>query len=422
MKSPGSFFKALLPLKMKRAIKESGIYRLAQKRRYIARMQPWITLKEEVFKKPGFSRRMGVNLIGFLNAELGLGYAARGSELALRTAGIPLQLININIPNSKEKTGDNLGSSPESYGLEDGINLIHINPPEYPLVWKQVDKAVLAGGYNIGVWYWELPKLPDEWRQGFGVLDEIWAASGFIQETIAKESPIPVIKIPPCVQVELNNSLKRSDFNLPEDVFLFLNAYDTHSVSERKNPLAAVQAFLEAFPGQEAGVGLVIKVSNAEDDPQAMTQIKQAFEDRRNCYLIEEALPKVKFNSLISLVDGCISLHRSEGFGLFPAEAMYLGKPVIATNWSGNTDFMTPENSCPVDYQLIPVKPGLPHYHAGQVWAEADVAQAAGFMKRLTGDDFYYNKISEKARATILQNFSPQKIGDMMNRRLEEIK
>lgn len=168
-------------------------------------------------------------------------------------------------------------------------------------------------------------------------------------------------------------------------------------------------------------MGLVIKVSNSNYDPGAIDQIKQEFQGRQNCFLLEDTFPQRKFNSLVNLVDVYVSLHRSEGFALIPAEAMYLGKPVIATNWSGNTDFMTPENSCGVDYQLIPVKPGLPHYQPGQVWAEPDISHAAYLMKKLTSDRGFYNNIAMNAKATIVRDFSPERIGFIMKKRLEEI-
>ena len=415
------FFKNLIPKKWKQAFKDSVLYRFVKKRVYNSGINQWISLKKAGSRKPFFRQKMGVNLIGFLEADLGLGSAARGVELALRTAEIPVNLINIDLQNTGERTGGGLHSPLGSSGPEYGINLIHINPPEYLFLWNRVEKDLLAGGYNIGVWYWELPELPHEWRKSFGVLDEIWVASRFVQEAVQKESPIPVHKIPPCVPVELDQSLKRSDFNLPAETFLFLNAYDTHSVSERKNPLAAIRAFMEAFQENDTSVGLVIKVRNADDDPDTINQIKQRIQGHLNCYLIEDTFPKVKFNSLVNLVDAFVSLHRSEGFGLIPAEAMCLGKPVIATNWSGNTDFMTPENSCLVDYQPIPVKPGLLHYHPGHFWADADVSQAARLMKSLASDHGHYNKISENARITIVRDFSTQRIGDIMRKKLEGI-
>jgi glycosyltransferase involved in cell wall biosynthesis len=351
---------------------------------------------------------------------LGLGSAARGIALALKTTGVSVTPINIELAGPP-KAGASLLGLQQPAGTEYGINLIHTNPPEYLLLWKRLDKSLLTRGYNIGVWYWELPDLPKEWKKSFPVLDEVWVATRFVQETVQKCSSIPVIKIPPCIQVDLDPTLQRSDFNLPNGAFLFLNAYDTHSISERKNPLASIRAFKEAFPAQDSSVGFVIKVSNAVDDANTIDLIKNEFLGHPNCHLIEDSYPKTRFNALINLVDAYVSLHRSEGFGLIPAEAMFLGKPVIATNWSGNTDFMTPENSCAVDYQLIPVKTVLLHYQPGQLWADADVSHAAFWMKKLVSDHIYYNKISLNARATIVNNYSPENIGDIMKKRLKVI-
>jgi glycosyltransferase involved in cell wall biosynthesis len=420
MNSITAFLKTKISEKKRHAIRCSGLYRFVKKNIDGFLLKQWISLKKKNSRKPFFSQKLGVNLIGFLNAELGLGSAARGSVLALDSAQVPVNLINIELPGSIELE-TSLPGLQQPAGMDYGINLIHTNPPEYLLLWKRLDKTLLTRGYNIGVWFWELPDLPDEWKKNFPILDEVWVATRFIQETVQKSSSIPVIKIPPCIHVDLDPTLQRSDFNLPNGAFLFLNAYDTHSISERKNPLASIRAFKEAFPAQEASVGFVIKVSNAIDDSNTIDQIKNELLGHPNCHLIEDSYPRTRFNTLINLVDVYVSLHRSEGFGLIPAEAMFLGKPVIATNWSGNTDFMTPENSCCVDFKLVPVKPGLLHYKPGHLWADADVSHAAHWMKKLASDHIYYNKISLNARATISHDFSPEKIGDLMKTRLKEI-
>ncbi|GAA3324572.1 hypothetical protein GCM10020331_052990 [Ectobacillus funiculus] len=101
-------------------------------------------------------------------------------------------------------------------------------------------------------------------------------------------------------------------------------------------------------------------------------------------------------NALIQSVDCVISLHRSEGFGLVLAEAMYLGKPIIGTNWSGNTDFMTTENSCPVNYTLVPVGNDYGPYKHHQLWAEPDIEHAAYYMKKIISDQTWCDRIAEK--------------------------
>jgi glycosyltransferase involved in cell wall biosynthesis len=97
---------------------------------------------------------------------------------------------------------------------------------------------------------------------------------------------------------------------------------------------------------------------------------------------------------------------------------MVLGKPVIATGWSGNIDFMNSGNSCLVGYELVALDKNYGHYDAGQQWAEPDVDHAAHFMRRVMDDAVYRTEIGERARATIRARFSPQAAGLRYRQRL----
>lgn len=353
--------------------------------------------------------KQGVNIVGFFNSGTGLGSAAESSLRALQKINMPAHAVDFDL---------NL-NFPKHEPFNFGINLLHANPPEYPLLWRRFNKDLVK--YNIGFWYWELTDIPVTWVHCFDVLDEIWVATTFVQEAIQKISPIPVKKIPPCVHVEFDPTLKRESFHLPDDKFLFMMACDTHSVSERKNPMAAVRAFKEAFP-QNNHVGLVIKIRNAAHDGEMLKKIKNEIVGFTNIYLLDESLSKLRFYSLLNLIDAYVSLHRSEGFGLIPAESMFLGKPVIMTGWSGNIDFMTADNSCGVKYKLVPVQEGVPFYEAGKLWAEPDIFHAAELMSLLVNDSAFYRKISNHAEKFIKNNLSPQEIGYRMKQRLDEIK
>lgn len=148
---------------------------------------------------------------------------------------------------------------------------------------------------------------------------------------------------------------------------------------------------------------------------------KHALSEYSNVYFIEETFPRLKFNSLIHLIDVYVSLHRSEGFGLIPAEAMYLGKPVILTNWSGNTEFMTGDNCCPVNYSLIPLDKNYGDYEINQIWADPDLDHAAMYMKRLSSDRAYYEQIGSNAKTFIHSHYSPEALGRLIEKRVGEI-
>jgi glycosyltransferase involved in cell wall biosynthesis len=227
--------------------------------------------------------------------------------------------------------------------------------------------------------------------------------------------------IPPCIQMVYDRNLTRLDFNLPGDRFLFLCAYDVLSTQARKNPLGAIKAFKRAFTKNDPSVGLVLKINNARENPGEIKQLHDELQGYSNCYFIEDGLERLKFNALINLVDAYISLHRSEGFGLIPAEAMSLGKPVIMTRWSGNLDLMTTDNSCGVDYKLIQVEEKTGPYLTGQIWAEPDIDHAAFFMKKLRSDRQYYSHISKHAIKFIRDHFSPEVIGQQIEDRMGKI-
>jgi glycosyltransferase involved in cell wall biosynthesis len=124
---------------------------------------------------------------------------------------------------------------------------------------------------------------------------------------------------------------------------------------------------------------------------------------------------------LESVCDAFLSLHRSEGFGLGLAESMFLGKPAVGTNWSGNTDFMDARNSCPVDCTLVTLAEDCGPYKAGQRWADPDVDHAAWYLRKLVDDPAWRRRIAEAGRKTITEEFSPQAVGRSYGKRLDVI-
>jgi glycosyltransferase involved in cell wall biosynthesis len=102
-----------------------------------------------------------------------------------------------------------------------------------------------------------------------------------------------------------------------------------------------------------------------------------------------------------------VSLHRSEGFGLVLAEAMSLGKPVVATGWSGNMDFMNVGNSCPVEFGLVTLDRDHGPYEAGQRWADPDVDHAAHCMRRVFEDAAFRTRVGAEASRTIRGQYGP---------------
>ena len=186
----------------------------------------------------------------------------------------------------------------------------------------------------------------------------------------------------------------------------------------RKNPFGAVDAFKRSFSG-ESSAALLIKVSHAASHPEEYAELEKRLRGIPNLYLTDRMLSRARVNGLLAACDGVVSLHRSEGFGLILAEAMYLGKPVVATGWSGNMDFMNTGNSCPVGYELVTLDRTYMNYEAGQQWAEPDIDHAAHLMRRVVEDSEYRTQMGERARDTIRSQFSPEAAGIRYLRRLE---
>jgi glycosyltransferase involved in cell wall biosynthesis len=348
----------------------------------------------------------GLNIVGYLARDAGTSESMRMCARACETAGLRTHRIDVD--------GNERLEQPAAYRA----SLYHVNADQVPAVYKAMAGVFHASSYNIGCWHWELPELPDAWVSSAAPLNEIWAPSAFIQSAISGKLTIPVLHMPHGIEVTDIEGCSPEDLGVPAGRFTFLFMFDFHSVVQRKNPLAAVEAFRRAFPGQSSAA-LLIKAGHAVDFPEEYADLEERLRGIPNVYLSDRMLSRARTNGLLASCDSVISLHRSEGFGLILAEAMYLGKPVIATGWSGNTDFMNSRNSCPVAYELITLDQTYPPYEAGQQWAEPDVDDAARFMRRVYEDAAFRTQIGERGTETIRSQFSPGAAGMRYRRRLE---
>ncbi|WP_426448808.1 glycosyltransferase [Paenibacillus sp. S-38] len=358
----------------------------------------------------------GVSLIGYARGEFGLGESLRLAAGALETAGVPFGIINY--PHSGPG-GDTSWVHKESTAMY-RTHIFHVNADSMGPV-RQFVSGRTKGRYNIGYWHWELPDLREADLKAFDYVDEVWTPTAFVQESVKKRSPVPVLRIPHGIHVPVRPEWGRAAFALPADRFLFMSMFDVHSSTRRKNPHAVISAFKEAFGPNDRTVGLVLKVKGKASGIDDLHTLYPLLEGYRNIYLIERVLSRLQVNSLLNSVDCFVSLHRSEGFGLGLAEAMYLGKPVIGTNWSGNTDFMRPDNACPVDYRLVPVGESWGPYDAEQIWAEPDIRHAAAYMRDLVNHPDYRARIAAGGQMTIRSEYSPRSVGEQIRARLSEL-
>lgn len=379
-------------------------------------------MKKKCRRVGGFQPKQypyGVNLVGDIRAETGLGQSMRMIAGLLEFSGIPFMVRQMDAPDSiahQERNWDSKIASENKYS----VNLIHINNSVWSKNYDRIPIEELNGRYNIAYWLWELEEFPDEWVSCIDTVDEIWTPAEFISRGIRRKTDKPVWTMPYGMELDTDNLLGRKYFGLPEDKFLFLAMYDFLSISERKNPKGIIRAYKQAFSREDTQAGLVIKVNHLRDKEE-LGKLKEELAGYPNIYFITDNLSRREVESLIAAADALVSLHRAEGFGLPLAEAMYLGTAVVATNWSATTEFMDEDSVCLVDFELINLQEDIGPYRKGSRWADADVGQAAEYMKRLSEDEQYFHEKVASGRRYIRECLDKRKMADQMADRIRMI-
>lgn len=337
-----------------------------------------------------------VTVAGLLGSVNGLGEGARLCAETLERLGYPVDRINLSAAFGQTPLLDPSAPPPLTDGAG-GAMIIHLNAPDMPAARLLIGRSRAAGRRVIGYWAWELPRIPPEWRVGFRHVHEVWTPSAFCADAIRACTDRPVRVAPHPVATPSPSARRRADFGLPENAFVVLSMLHFGSGFARKNPLAAVRAFRQAF-GDRSDALLAIKLSADAALPWARRELAAAIDGAPNIKIIEETLSRGDQAALLQAADVVLSLHRSEGFGLAPAEAMRLGKPVVATGWSGNLEFMTPDCACLVDYRLIPVVDPQGTYDPDQYWADPDPADAARRLLQLQENPDFAAALGDAAR------------------------
>lgn len=360
----------------------------------------------------------GVNLIGYVRGGLGLAENVRSFARALSAACFPFTLIDANVLAPDRNIDTSLAIDVSTDAKFD-IDLYFVNPDQLNAALQGLGSR--SDHYRIGYWFWELERVPDEWIAAIDLVDEIWVSSQFVQKAFSQVTAKPVILIPMVVEIdELGVGSMLGD-RRDQPAFTFLFSFDFHSYIERKNPVAVIDAFRSAFPVDRKDVRLVLKSINGDIfQSQFYELIEYVLKDPR--ILIQDGfISRQQMIALMASADAYVSLHRSEGFGLGLAESMYLGKPVIGTAYSGNVEFMTPDNSCLVDYIMIEVKPGDYMHGEGQYWAAPDINDAARHMRRLVDDPAYATALGVRAATDMRTLHSRARCSQIAISRLRQI-
>lgn len=359
----------------------------------------------------------GVDAIGFFNAEHGIGEAARLLVEALRASHVEVSTIGYRNTESRQ----NYVFETEEIGKFKTV-IAAINAELNEPMRNLFGKFFFHDTYVIGQWFWELEVAPPWYKPAYKYVNELWAPTKFIEEMLRKEAPpeVHVEYMPlPLRKPRVVENAQRSDLDL-DDRFMFLFTFDFMSVMKRKNPMGLIEAFKKAFKPNE-GPMLVLKCINGETRADMFEDMKKATEGRKDIIVMNRYLDSEMSAALMNLCDCYVSLHRSEGLGLTIAEAMLLGKPVIATGYSGNLDFMKSETSFMVPWKRVKVGEGAEAYDANATWAEPDVNVAADMMRDVYEHPEKARAMAQAGKADLESRFTPEQTGSRMKARLEQL-
>jgi len=322
----------------------------------------------------------GVNLVGYFHTETGVGQIGRLLVDAVKATGLPYSTVAVTRTVSRQNADFEESASIVRYP----VNLVTVNADQFRIWAEEGGQDLLNDRYTVGVWAWEVADFPDAFLPALDLVDEIWAISRFGKAAIEQKTGKPVHVIPYQIpEVRPTQPLDRAAVGIPERPY-FLFMFDYLSVFERKNPLGVIDAFTRAFPEPaEDGPILVVKSVNGNRFRTQRERLRSACDGRPDVFLIEDYLDYPVVESLLANCQAYVSLHRAEGLGLTMSEAMSAGRPVIATNYSGNLDFMDADNSMLVPYQLVTIGDNAQPYGPPTQWAEPDLDVAARYLRWL---------------------------------------
>jgi glycosyltransferase involved in cell wall biosynthesis len=350
-------------------------------------------------------------VVGPLRAASGLGEGARMCHDAIKKAGFPVYGIDLSRALLNDVSYKDFVFEDGRHVVGSGTLFLHVGGPFVPLALLRLGRKLVKDKRIVAHWVWELPEMPAEWRLGLPFVHEIWAPSWFAAEaigTITGDHPVHVLPHP------MDPPLGWPQTPPPDDErpFTVLVILNIASSFERKNPCAAIRSFRRAF-GDDPSARLIVKHVNAFAYPPAINLMNEAAGRAPNITFVSDRLDAAGVDALYAQADVVLSLHRAEGFGLVVAEGMLRGIPVVATDWSGNTDFLTRETGMPVDYTLIPAHdPQDTYEHPGICWAEANIDQAAEALRILRTDPEFRLRLGVAGRSRAIELFSPKAYGE----------
>lgn len=356
-------------------------------------------------------RPAGVNVVGYLRSESGVGQAARAVVAALDAVDVPVLPVHPgDVPPSRQ--GVPFRTVAPARAAFD-VHLLCLTAFETPGFAASVPRGFFAGRHTIGLWWWEVDVFPDFMHAGFDHVDEVWAGSEHIARAlrpVAGAVPVRTVRVP--VVPPTGPVPDRTALGLPDGP-VFLTVFGYYSSVVRKNPAGAIEAFRRAFaPGE--GPTLVVKCIDHQAHEREHAALVALAADRPDIHVLPGYVDAVDMAGLVRHADAVVSLHRAEGFGFTPAEAMAAGTPVIATRYSGNLDYMSDDNALLVDAEIVPIGPDGGPYPAEGSWAEPDLDQAAAHMRAVVEHPERARALGARAARDMAERYAPAPAGATM--------
>jgi glycosyltransferase involved in cell wall biosynthesis len=393
-------------------------------RRLRSSLVPFVRLKDylALLPMPTMFMQRDILFIGYLEAGMGLGQSLRSLVRSVAGAQLPFVLFPYRRGVETRLAG------PFMEHLYDRkrrhcINVFEMAADQVEAAFREIGRWKYSQSYNVLRTYWELDKVPPHWALMLRRIDEIWVPNLFVASAFRDVFSGPIHVIPPAVDVDEKGDFARDHFGLDADKFYFMFSFDYFSYTARKNPLGVIRAFQAAFPTSGSfNVGLVIKTVGTSFSVSEITSaILAAARTDQRVKVISSMLSRSEMLSLLDHIDCYVSLHRSEGFGLGMAEAMALGKPVIGTAYSGNTEYLTDRTGFPVSYHLRPVLSGEYIDSDGQSWAEPDDVAAVEAMRHVVEDREDRERRAATGKAYVGYHYSLERVGEVASIRLRNI-
>ena len=366
--------------------------------------------------------KSGILFLGYVEAGLGLGESLRGLITAYSGGSHPFAIYPFNERVETRWIGRFM---PERYDCTNCYDVVvmEVAADQVPKVEETVRKDILTGSHKVLRTYWELPAAPSVWKPMLRGIDEIWAPNNFVAEAFSRVFDGDIVVIPPCIEPTTNAPLTRAHYGLEDGRFYFLFTFDYFSFPARKNPQGVLTAFQKAFPNRSEAVGLVLKSTGAAGHhPELKREFLAASKADTRIHILDKNMSRSDAHGLIQTCDCYVSLHRSEGFGFGMAEAMFYEKPVIATCYSGNTDFLTNETGFPVDFHLRAVEEDEYVWPHQQVWAEPSLRSAVDAFRTVYERPDLRRQRAEKGAAFVRHHYGASAVRAAIEARLKKIK